>query len=60
MRSFRAARTAGLVIVEATEREVVGGEKVGRREWDVVAGSWRLAARMRTNVSADDGSFGVC
>jgi nicotinamide N-methyltransferase len=33
---FRAARAAGLVVVEATEREVVGGEKVaGRREWDV-------------------------
>ena len=33
---FRAARAAGLVAVEATEHEVVGGEKVaGRREWDV-------------------------
>ena len=34
---FRAARAAGLVIMEATEREVVvGGEKgTGRREWDV-------------------------
>ena len=33
---FRAARGAGLVLVEATEREVQGqGEKVGRREWDV-------------------------
>jgi nicotinamide N-methyltransferase len=33
---FRAARAAGLVIVEGTEREVVGGEKdAGRREWDV-------------------------
>ena len=33
---FRAASAAGLVIVEATEREVVGGQKDGRRrEWDV-------------------------
>ncbi|KAN0121252.1 hypothetical protein V8E52_003840 [Russula decolorans] len=41
---FRAARAAGLVIVEATEREVVGAEKekdAGRREWDVER---RLAA----------------
>jgi nicotinamide N-methyltransferase len=39
---FKAARAAGLVIVEATEREVVGGEKeAGRREWDV---GRRLAA----------------
>ena len=35
---FRAAGAAGLVIEEATEREVVGGERekdAGRREWDV-------------------------
>jgi nicotinamide N-methyltransferase len=32
---FRAARAAGLVIVEATEREVRGGNEDGRREWDV-------------------------
>ncbi len=33
---FRAARAAGLVVVEATEREVSGGEKdARRREWDV-------------------------
>ena len=39
---FRAARSAGLVVVEATEREVVGGEKDAcRREWDV---GRRLAA----------------
>jgi len=29
---FRAAREAGLVLVETTEREVLGE---GRREWDV-------------------------
>jgi nicotinamide N-methyltransferase len=32
---FRAARGAGLVIVEATEREVLGEKEDGRREWDV-------------------------
>ena len=33
---FRAARAAGLVIAEATERKVVDGEKDAcRREWDV-------------------------
>jgi EEF1A N-terminal glycine/lysine methyltransferase len=33
---FRAARAVGLVVMEATEREVLGGEKdAGRREWDV-------------------------
>ncbi len=34
---FRAARAAGLVVMEATERrEILGGEKgAGRREWDV-------------------------
>lgn len=41
---FRAARVAGLVVVEATEREVVsasGDKDAGRREWDV---GRRLAA----------------
>jgi len=38
---FRVACVAGLVIVGATEHEVVGGEKdAGRREWDVDDG-WR-------------------
>jgi len=50
---FRVVCVAGLVIVGATEREVVGGKKdTGRREWDVRR--W-LGVRMRTNVSADDG-----
>jgi nicotinamide N-methyltransferase len=38
---FRAARAAGFVLVEATEREVLGRKKGGRLGWDV---HWRPAA----------------
>jgi nicotinamide N-methyltransferase len=41
---FRAAQVAGLVLVRATEREVLRGEKDGRRrEWDVHR--WSVGAR---------------
>ena len=54
---FWVARTAGLMLVEATAREVQGG-KDNQGSGKIVSGQRQWQARLRTSVSVDDESLG--